>query len=203
MICSNVDLKAYVLGEVPESERGAVAAHVHECANCGEELERLNLTHLALVSLRDEEVPRRIAFVSDKVFEPRWWQRIWQSGPVMGFASAAVLACAILAHGVLAQGTGRAAPPQPTSVDTAAVERRVSAEVNERLNAAVSRAVARAVSDSEARQQQQTLALLAAAERKYDFQRKADLAAVASNLDIIRKEQTRMFMASNGLEMRP
>ena len=103
MTCSSVDLKAYMLGELPEKEKGAVAAHVRECATCGEEMERLSLTHLALVSLRDEEVPRRIAFVSDKVFEPRWWQRIWQSGPAMAFASAALVACAILAHGMMRQ----------------------------------------------------------------------------------------------------
>jgi anti-sigma factor RsiW len=197
MTCSSIDLKAYVLGELPETERGLVAGHVRECASCGEELERLNLTHLALVSLRDEEAPRRIAFVSDKVFEPRWWRRIWQSGPAMGFASAAVLACAILAHGVLTQGMTR-----PAAVDTAAVERRVSAEVNERLNAAVAQAVNKAVSDAEATRKQESAALLADAEQKYEFQRRADLAEVAANLDIIRKEQARMFMASTGLEMR-
>jgi len=197
MNCSSIDLKAYVLGELPESERGMVAGHVRECVSCGEELERLNMTHLALVSLRDEEVPRRIAFVSDKVFEPRWWQRIWQSGPAMGFASAAVLACAILAHGVLTQRIAR-----PATVDTAGVEQRVSAGVNERLNAAVTQAVSKAVADSEASRKQETATLLAAAEQRYEFQRKADLAAFQTNLDMIRKQATQMYMASTGLEMR-
>jgi len=174
-----------------------VAGHVRECVSCGEELERLNMTHLALVSLRDEEVPRRIAFVSDKVFEPRWWQRIWQSGPAMGFASAAVLACAILAHGVLTQRIAR-----PATVDTAGVEQRVSAGVNERLNAAVTQAVSKAVADSEASRKQETATLLAAAEQRYEFQRKADLAAFQTNLDMIRKQATQMYMASTGLEMR-
>ena len=66
--------------------------HVRGCQSCREELDRLNLTRSALASLEDEEIPRRIAFVSDRVFEPRWWQTMWHSGPVMGFASAAVLA---------------------------------------------------------------------------------------------------------------
>jgi anti-sigma factor RsiW len=204
MTCSSIDLKAYVLGELPESEKGLVAGHVRECASCGEEMERLSLTHLALVSLRDEEVPRRIAFVSDKVFEPRWWQRVWRSGPAMGFASAALLACAILAHGLL-----RPAPwagPSVT-VDTAAVERRVAAEVNERINARVnamvSEAVAKAVFDTNLRQQRRTAELLAGVEKKYDLQRKADLLAFEANLEIVSKQQARTFMASSGLEVKP
>jgi len=199
MTCSSVDLKAYMLGELPENEKGLVAAHVRECASCSEEIERLNLTHLALVSLRDEEVPRRIAFVSDKVFEPRWWQRVWHSGPVMGFASAAVLACAILAHGMMR-------PVQVVtpvaSVNTVAMEQKVAAQVNDRVNAIVAQAVAKAVFDNENRQQRQTAALLADAEKRFDMERKADRLAVAANLEIFRKETARMYMASTGLEVR-
>ena len=44
--------------------------------SCREELARLRLTLDALSTLREEEMPRRIAFVSDKVFEPRWWQSV-------------------------------------------------------------------------------------------------------------------------------
>jgi anti-sigma factor RsiW len=195
MTCSSVDLKAYVLGELPESEKGAVAVHVRECASCGEEMERLSLTHRALTSLRDEEVPRRIAFVSDKVFEPRWWQRVWRSGPAMGFASAAVLACAILAHG-LVQPAPLAAPA--ATVDSAEVERRVAAQLNDRVNAVV----AKAVSDAEAKQQQKTAELLADVEKKFEFERKADQLAFASNLEVERKERARLYMASSGLEVR-
>jgi hypothetical protein len=39
-------------------------------------------------------MPRRIAFVSDKVFEPRWWQRVFSPN----FAAACVIAGAILVH---------------------------------------------------------------------------------------------------------
>jgi anti-sigma factor RsiW len=196
MTCSSVDLKAYVLGELPESEKGLVAGHVRECASCSEEMERLSLTHLALTSLRDEEVPRRIAFVSDKVFEPRWWQRVWRSGPAMGFASAALLSCAILVHGFI-----RPAPLAGPSVtvDTAAVEQRVAAEMNDRVRSVVAKAVA----DNEARQQRQTAALLADAEKKFDLERKSDRLAMEANLEIFRKEQARMYMASSGLEVRP
>ena len=85
-----VDLKAYVVDELAREERGIVEDHVRGCQSCREELDRLNLTRSMLASLEDEEIPRRISFVSDRVFEPRWWQTMWHSGPVMGFASAVV-----------------------------------------------------------------------------------------------------------------
>ena len=106
MSCSIDDLKAYVVGEVTRQERSVVEDHVRGCQSCREELDRLNLTRSALASLEDEEIPRRIAFVSDRVFEPRWWQTMWHSGPVMGFASAAVLAAAILVHGFARPAAG-------------------------------------------------------------------------------------------------
>ena len=47
--------------------------------NCREELATLRLTLDTLSTLREEEIPRRIAFVSDQIFEPRWWQRYLES----------------------------------------------------------------------------------------------------------------------------
>ncbi len=96
MNCSSVDVKAYALGE-PSGIPGE-ATHIESCEHCREELQRLRLMQSALLSLKEEEIPQRISFVSDKVFEPRWWQRIWHSAPAMGFASAAVLAAAIFVH---------------------------------------------------------------------------------------------------------
>ena len=63
----------------------------------------MRLTLDALSTLREEEAPRRIAFVSDKVFEPRWWQRIWSPT----FAGACVIALAVLVHALI----------QPVTVD--------------------------------------------------------------------------------------
>jgi len=77
MSCTWVDVKAYFLGELAASEKSSLEGHLHGCQSCREELERLNLTRTALLSLEDEDVPQRIAFVSDKVFEPRWWQTMW------------------------------------------------------------------------------------------------------------------------------
>jgi len=126
MSCSTYVLKAYLFGEATEEERRCVAGHAASCAACSEELERLRTTHAALMSVPEEEIPRRIAFVSDKVFEPRWWQRFFQSGSRVGFASAAMLSLAILAHGYIG-------PSGPESVEQA-VQKAV-AEAEQRLEA--------------------------------------------------------------------
>jgi len=161
MTCSSVDLKAYVLGEMPESEKALVAGHVRECASCGEEMERLSLTHLALVSLRDEEVPRRIAFVSDKVFEPaawrRWWAAFWGSAARLGFASAAMLSIAIVVFALTRpapQPPGLAAVRGPAAAATAPLS---EAEMQARIQDAVQKAV----HESELRQNARTEKLVA------------------------------------------
>ncbi len=103
MSCTNIDWKAYALGELDAAGRNQAEAHANTCANCREDLAGLRLTLDALSTLREEDVPRRIAFVSDKVFEPRWWQRIWSPS----FAAGCVIAAAILVHAFV----------QPASID--------------------------------------------------------------------------------------
>lgn len=123
MSCPQDDLKAYLLGELPEGDRRGVEAHLAACAACREELGRLRQTAEVLRSVADEEIPHRIAFVSDKIFEPRGWARFWNSAPRLGFASAALLAAAILAHALLRPA------PSVTPEQMAALESRVRAEV--------------------------------------------------------------------------
>jgi anti-sigma factor RsiW len=89
------DWKAYALGELNADARREAETHAAGCEACREELATLRLTLDTLSTLREEEVPRRIAFVSDKVFEPRWWQKLLHPT----FAAACVLAVAIVAHG--------------------------------------------------------------------------------------------------------
>src|SRR5216684_1115054 len=88
------DWKAYALGELGGEDRRQAEAHAATCAGCREELASLRLTLDTLSTLREEEVPRRSAFVSDKGFEPRWWQRVFNPN----FAAACVIAGAILVH---------------------------------------------------------------------------------------------------------
>jgi anti-sigma factor RsiW len=181
---SNVDLKAYVLGEAAAAERGAVEDHLRVCESCREELDRLKLTQAALASLPDEEIPQRIAFVSDRVFEPRWWQTMWRSGPVMGFASAVVLAAAILAHGFGPAG----------AIDAAQIEKRVDAQVNARVAAAVTAAVGAA----QAKQSAEFAKELQATEAKFERQRQDDLADVEQYSAYLKQQMARFEVASNG-----
>ena len=99
MSCSPFDLKEYFLKELPPPQAAQVEEHIHTCSECREDFDRLRLTEAALFSLRDEEIPQRIAFVSDKIFEPspvrRWISGFWGSAGRLGFASAAMLSAAI------------------------------------------------------------------------------------------------------------
>jgi anti-sigma factor RsiW len=174
------DLKAYVVGELTRSERGGVEDHVRGCQSCREELDRLNLTRSALASLEEEEIPRRIAFVSDRVFEPRWWQTVWHSGPTMGFASAALLAGAILVHGFQAR---------PVAVDAAQIEKQVESQLNARVQAAVSQA--------QAKQAAEFAKVLNDTENRYQTQRKSDLATVQQAAEYYEKQMARFEVASN------
>lgn len=186
MTCASLDLKAYVLGETPSRERAAVADHVRACANCQEEMDRLRLVDTALKALPAEEIPRRIAFVSDQVFEPRWWRKIWRSGPAMGFASAAVLAGAIVAHGFIR-------PAAAPSIDTAKIEARIEQNVKTRVDEAITKAV----SETELRQQQKFAKVLDAAEQRYELQRRADVAALQQTVRFYDQQMGRLMVASN------
>ncbi len=183
MSCSTVDLKAYFLGETVRAEKSSVEDHVRGCQSCREELHRLKLTEAALRSLPEEEAPQRIAFVSDKVFEPRWYQTVWRSGPAMGFASAVLLAAAIVVHGFSVNGPARQVAT-PT-VNTAQIEQRIELEVNSRLDAAV------------AKQRRETAEMLDAAEKRIETKRQADLKQVAQ---YYQKQTARLMVAVNDQE---
>ncbi|SPE38025.1 putative transmembrane anti-sigma factor [Candidatus Sulfopaludibacter sp. SbA3] len=120
MSCSPFDLRDYFLKELAEEQRREVEAHAKVCPQCQEELDRLRLTEAALFTLRDEEIPQRIAFVSDKVFEPSPWRRwlaaFWGSTARLGFVSAAMLSVALIVF----------AATRPASTN-AEIERRVQA----------------------------------------------------------------------------
>ena len=131
MSCSPFDLRDYFLQELTDPQRRQVEAHVQICSTCREEMERLRVTEAALFSLREEEIPQRIAFVSDPVFEPsraqRWWKAFWGSSARLGFAGAAVLSAAILVNSLTRAASG------PLS----------SADVDQRIRAAVAASEAR------------------------------------------------------------
>lgn len=162
MTCSPFDLRDYFLRELPDPRQRQVEAHVKLCQPCREELDRLRVTEAALLSVRDEEIPQRIAFVSDKIFEPspwrRWWAAFWGSAARLGFASAAMLSAAIAIYALrpVPQTMGvqlaTLAPPAPQIVYTVP-----EPDLQSRIDAAVTKAVARV----ESRQTEKTKYLLA------------------------------------------
>jgi anti-sigma factor RsiW len=188
MSCSGSDLKDYFFGELGEEDCARVRAHLETCQACSEELDRLRLTEAALHSLREEEPPRRIAFVSDKVFEPHWWRAWWDSGPRLGFASAALLSVAILVHAFARPVVTRPGPP----VDAAVIEARASSEAASRLDAAVRAAVA----ESEARQARRTAELVAAARKEIEFERSSDRVAFEETMTLLQKRYNGLLIAS-------
>src|SRR5215471_6374932 len=99
MSCSPFDLRDYFLKELAPPQQLQTEAHVKNCDACRDELEQLRATEAMLFSLRDEEIPQRIGFISDKIFEPsparRWLTAFWGSTARLGFASAAMLSVAL------------------------------------------------------------------------------------------------------------
>ena len=119
---SKPDWKAYVLRELGQDAHRQAEAHLATCSICHEEVATLRLTLDTLSTLREEEMPCRIAFVSDKVFEPRWWQRVFSPT----FAAGALVAAAILVHGSISMWTGR-----PSEIPQAQVEAAVNKAVSQ------------------------------------------------------------------------
>ena len=191
MSCSPFDLRDYLFGELAEAERRRVDVHVRSCGGCQEEMERLRITQSTLLELRDEEVPQRIGFVSDPVFEPsgprRFWRALWASGPRLGFASAAMLSAALVIFTFLRPVTAVPAMT-PASLDTAKIEQQVS----DRVAAEVRKASA----EIEARQEKKTADLLAVAERRYEQQRESDMKTVAGAFSYLEKKYNVMEHAS-------
>ena len=200
MSCSPFDLRDYFFKELSAPEQLQVEAHVHTCAACQEEMERLQLTGAALFSLRDEEIPQRIGFVSDKIFEPspmrRWFTAFWGSTARLGFASAVVLSVAMSFsawHRTPAPATGTSATVANPATVPAALSQE---EIDRRIQAAVVKAVA----DVEARYTEQSRVQFA------EYRREADVASqklriAAAGLDMAQRRsnnERRVAMVTGG-----
>ncbi len=196
MDCGSVNLKAFSLGEATAAEKRQVELHVKSCGACRDELARLELTFASLGALRDEEIPKRIAFVSDKVFEPSWWQRIWSSGPQLGFASAGMLAAALVFHAVYPSHTP-AAQPQMTASSGQTANATVLTE--EQIQKRIDDAVLKAVAQVEERQSKRATELLAAAEKRHELDRQGLLVAVEEQSSIMQRRFNQLLKNTAGL----
>jgi hypothetical protein len=188
MSCAPFDLHDYYFEALPEEQRRAVAQHVTACEECAGELERVRLTGMALAAVPEEEIPRRIGFVSDKVFEPspvaRWWQAFWMSGARMASAAVALLAVAILVHAFRPISEPRVDPP-PAVVAAGAPDQSA-------IQAAVDRAVAKAVSVTEARYDVKLQQIVAENGRQ-----KMMIERAAETIEAMDRRERVMMVASN------
>ena len=186
---SDIDLKAYFFGELPEDERRRIAAHLETDPAARAELSRLEATQSMLGFVQDEELPRRIAFVSDKVFEPNWWHRFWASGAQLGFASAALLALAVVGHGWLSRPI---AAPLTATVDAAVVRAVVVEEMGKRVQA-----VNAPVSGVDAAATSKLIAVaLKEVERRAELDRAADRLTIEENFNFLRRLMSNEQVAS-------
>ena len=193
MSCSPFDLRDYYFKELAENERRLTEVHVKTCAHCREELDRLRGTETALLALPDEEIPQRIGFVSDPVFQPsrfrRGWEAFWGSAARLGFASAAMLSAALIVFSLTRPAVQPVAPVPAASVTLASLQ----ADFTRRMHDAVAQAVAA----SEARQAQETEKLLAASERRHALETQSMMVRVQEYLDVEKKRLNRLILASN------
>jgi hypothetical protein len=131
-----------------------------------------------LSSLGDEEIPRRIGFVSDKIFEPSRWRRWWESlhGPAgLGFASAAMLSVALI--------VSVATRPAPAPRVAGTVKTVSEDEIRQRLDRGIDAGVERAVAAIEARYAQRTEQLVKDIELRDREERRAIQAAYELQAD--------------------
>jgi anti-sigma factor RsiW len=183
------ELRDYAVGELPANARSEIAKHAAVCAECASELNSLRFTAAALRALPDEEIPRRIGFVSDKVFEPspvaRWLQSFWNSAARLGFASACLLAVAITTF-ALRQPSAAVAMPLVS----------ISADVTNQIDAAVTKAVA----EVRLQDAQLTRAALDAAEVRHQQEHQALMVAMQESMTVLQKRLSMFTMlASNSV----
>jgi anti-sigma factor RsiW len=171
-------VRDYAFDELPASERREMEQHLAACSECVAELDGLRLTTAALRSLPDREIPQRIAFISDKVFEPSPVARFFRSfaSPWAGFASTAVMAAVLLF-------TALHRPPEARTV----IQTASGADVSKQIDDAVAKAVAQVRTQDAASAAQVIKAALDAAELKHQQEHRMLVAAMEQNLEYMQK----------------
>ena len=190
------DLRDYALGELTVAERAEVDAYLAAEPAAREELARLRVACEALEALPAEEPPRRIAFVSDKIFEPSLaarclrWLRL--DGPRFALGMSALLAVVFAGLWateprvtVAADGWTLAFGPAPASVEPAGepAPTLVAVPSEPTLDEATVRALLEeVVAASEARQRQTAERLVRAASAETRAELKGDIEAAQADM---------------------
>lgn len=169
-------LRDYAFDELSAAERVAMERHVAACAKCGAELQAIRMTTATLRSIPDREIPQRIAFVSDKLFEPspmaRFFHGLFTSPSRLGFAAACLLAAAIVFSAVQRPAEVRTVVATANAQDVAPL-----------IEAAVQKAVAQ-IRAGDARVAKTALA---AAEVQHRREHSALMVTMQENLDVMQK----------------
>lgn len=193
------DLRELVFGDelagTPEAELQAINEHPES----QEELNRLLQLREALLSLEDEEPPRRTVLVGAPVETgaPWWKRRMGFAVPGWGFAGAMALALAILTHGWMT----RPAAPELVAQAPAATAAALDAEaVNARIDAAVAQRLEGSIAEAKAelRQEHQREAqrLVAAAEQRLERQHDNEMFQMREAVAFIQKKYGRQMVAN-------
>ncbi len=177
------DVHAYVLGELGPTERRAAEQYLAANPDAAAEAERLSALTFALKRIPEQEPPHRIAFVSDKVFEPAWWQRSWRV-----LAAAGMLSVAILSHAMLTR-------PRPVVTPMAAGPS--SQEIEQMIDARVANVVAAVKAEQKVESARLVTAAVRDAERKFAIERHADRVAVEESMMVLRKQVNNYYVAVN------
>ncbi len=182
MECARFDWKGYALGELSAAETAECDRHAGACERCRAELERWRTTVTSLRNLPQAEPPRRIVFVPEPVVENPWWRSMWHSSPQLGFASAFVLALAIVSHGLLARvpASPAPAPAQMQALIHAAAVNEVHRLLPQAMDAALKTAMDR-------RLQEELNPALASIKRRLTQEEQLRLAGVEQRRDADQK----------------
>ncbi len=192
MSCAPFDLRDYFFGELTAAETKQVDGHIASCEVCRTEVSRMDVTRVAMLALPMEEPPRRIAFVSDKVFEPTLWQRFWRSGPVVGFASAAMVTAGLFFNGAARPAAGSVVNVPVASVDYAGIEAKVREDIAKQIPVEVAKAVAQV----EERDRHHLTLAVANVAKKYEQKYELDVAAMQASLEIRQSKLTKQYLAA-------
>jgi anti-sigma-K factor RskA len=202
--CNRIEeLRDYAFDECAAEARKTIERHISGCGDCAAELDRLRLTTTALRMLPEREIPQRIAFVSDKVFESSpaagWFDRafngFWTSGARLGFASACVLAVAIVISAYRITAPPQPAGNQPMAQITAAA---APVDLSKQIDVTVGNAVTKAVAQVREEDAKLMTAALEASERRHEQEHQALLVAMQENLTVLQKRlSTFTMLASN------
>jgi anti-sigma factor RsiW len=182
-------LRDYAFDELPADERREVEQHLATCADCALEFDQLRFTTAALRTMPDREIPQRIAFISDQVFEPSLFRRFWNSGARLGFASACVLAA-----GMVISAWHLSAVYRPAEVRTGA---QTASVPQDQIDAAVTKAVAKIRSE----EAQMIQAAVETSERRQEAEYRNQIIGMQESFDRLRRKLNVNYasLASNDL----